>query len=366
VLSTLTAGCMLIAAPPSSMADSGVDGTRAAKAQTAALGAKAKVDALLEQYQDASAQVDVAVKALTAAFAAGVGTDVDQDQAAAQERRSRSRQAAQVRAVYMAGGPAGLTASIFGATSPDDALWRSSTADRVLVNLFADTRDQVTKQAALTRLARNRATAADAATAAQAKALEALQDRAGVASLALSQAEQTLSALDTRARQAKAALESARQIAAARKSAEAARRAAIGPISALDIPAAYRSAYQSAARTCPGLNWTLLAAVGQVESGHGRNNGPSSAGAIGPMQFRPTTFAAYAVDGDQDGVLDAWDPDDAIFTAAHYLCVTGAHGGSVAGVHAALLAYNHAEWYVDLVLAVEQAIITRQRTLNAP
>jgi membrane-bound lytic murein transglycosylase B len=104
----------------------------------------------------------------------------------------------------------------------------------------------------------------------------------------------------------------------------------------------------------------VLAAVGQVESGHGRNNGPSSAGAIGPMQFRPATFARYAVDGDRNGVLDAWDPEDAIFSAAHYLCVSGAEGGSAAGVHAALLAYNHAEWYVDLVLAAEQAIIARQ------
>jgi membrane-bound lytic murein transglycosylase B len=113
------------------------------------------------------------------------------------------------------------------------------------------------------------------------------------------------------------------------------------------------------------MSWTLLAGVGQVESGHGRNNGPSSAGAIGPMQFMPATFAAYAVDGDHDGTLDAWDPQDAIFTAAHYLCVSGADGGSAAGIHAALLAYNHAEWYVDLVLAAQQAIIAAQAELAA-
>jgi membrane-bound lytic murein transglycosylase B len=105
------------------------------------------------------------------------------------------------------------------------------------------------------------------------------------------------------------------------------------------------------------MDWTLLAAVGQVESGHGRNDGPSSAGAVGPMQFMPATFARYGVDGDHDGVLNAWDPADAIFTAAGYLCVSGADGGSADGVRAALLAYNHAEWYVELVLAAQQAII---------
>ena len=64
----------------------------------------------------------------------------------------------------------------------------------------------------------------------------------------------------------------------------------------------------------------MLAAIGQVESGHGRNTSTSSAGAMGPMQFEPATFAAYAVDGDHDGVKSIMDPADAIYTAAHYLC----------------------------------------------
>jgi membrane-bound lytic murein transglycosylase B len=134
----------------------------------------------------------------------------------------------------------------------------------------------------------------------------------------------------------------------------------MGPVTAIGIPLEFEKAYRAAARTCTGLPWTLLAAVGQVESGHGRNDGPSPAGAIGPMQFLPATFAAHAVDGDHDGTTDPWDPQDAIFTAAHYLCVSGADGGSAAGIHAALLAYNHAEWYVDLVLATQQAIVSRE------
>jgi peptidoglycan hydrolase CwlO-like protein len=340
--------------------------SRADQAQAAASAAKAKVDALLQRYQDASGQVDLGVAALSAAFAAGASAEVTDDEVAAQERRVRARQATQVRALYVFGGPATLTATVFGASSPDDALWRASTADRVLTELFADTRSQLTVQTDLAVLTRHRVQAAAAATDAQAHALDVLKSRAEDAASALTQAQQTLAALDRRARREKAAEESARQILAAQAAAQAARRTAMGPVTALGIPGVYERAYRAAAATCPGLSWTLLAAVGQVESGHGRNNGPSSAGAIGPMQFMPATFATYAVDGDKDGVMDAWDPRDAIFTAAHYLCASGVDGGSADGVRAALLAYNHAEWYVDLVLAAEQAISTAQAALNAP
>jgi membrane-bound lytic murein transglycosylase B len=123
-------------------------------------------------------------------------------------------------------------------------------------------------------------------------------------------------------------------------------------------PSGYLALYRSAAATCPGMRWTLLAAVGQVESGHGRNVGPSSAGAVGPMQFMPTTFRAYAVDGDGDGRTDPMSPADAVFTAARYLCGGGA--GSASGVRAALFRYNHAQWYVDLVLQVEQRLVATQ------
>jgi membrane-bound lytic murein transglycosylase B len=72
------------------------------------------------------------------------------------------------------------------------------------------------------------------------------------------------------------------------------------------------------------------------------------------MQFMPRTFARYAVDGDGDGVASPWSPADAVFTAARYLCVNG--GGSPATVRQALFAYNRAQWYVDLVLAVQAQI----------
>ncbi len=117
------------------------------------------------------------------------------------------------------------------------------------------------------------------------------------------------------------------------------------------MPADYAGLYVRGAATCPGMRPELLAAVGQVESGHGVNTGPSSAGAVGPMQFMPATFAAYAVDGDGDGDVDAQDPADAVFTAAAYLCANGAGKGREAEA-SAVFRYNHADWYVQMVQRV--------------
>jgi hypothetical protein len=59
------------------------------------------------------------------------------------------------------------------------------------------------------------------------------------------------------------------------------------------IPAGYQAAYVHAAQaTCLGGNWEILAGIGKIESSQGQNMGPSAAGAIGPMQFEPATFAA--------------------------------------------------------------------------
>jgi Transglycosylase SLT domain len=91
---------------------------------------------------------------------------------------------------------------------------------------------------------------------------------------------------------------------------------------------------------------SILAAVNKVETDFGRNTGTSSAGAIGWMQFEPSTWTAYGVDANGDGRKDPYNPADAIFAAARLLHSAGAPRDW----HAAIFTYNHAEWYVDEVL----------------
>lgn len=117
----------------------------------------------------------------------------------------------------------------------------------------------------------------------------------------------------------------------------------------------YFDLYKKAATTCPGLSWTVLAAIGQVESSHGRDVGPSSAGALGPMQFMPATWKSYGVDGDGDGKADIMNPFDAIPAAARYLCASGARRD----LYKAVYAYNHADWYVQKVLGLADAYARR-------
>jgi len=124
-----------------------------------------------------------------------------------------------------------------------------------------------------------------------------------------------------------------------------------------DIPPAYLALYMGAAQTCPDLPWGVLAGIGKVESDHGRSDAPgvhsgaNHAGAEGPMQFEPATFARYAAGADHDGKPDVYDPADAIYTAAAMLCANGAASGTPAGIRQAVFAYNHYFAYVTDVLS---------------
>ena len=119
-------------------------------------------------------------------------------------------------------------------------------------------------------------------------------------------------------------------------------------------PSTYLQLFRaSAARYCPGLSWTVLAAIGQIESGDGSNMGPSSAGALGPMQFLPSTWQEWGITAfGETGSPDIMNPFDAVPAAARLLCAAGA--GSAGGLHGAIFAYNHATWYVNEVLALAQ------------
>jgi hypothetical protein len=92
---------------------------------------------------------------------------------------------------------------------------------------------------------------------------------------------------------------------------------------------------------------SILAAINWVETGFGTNLGVSSAAAEGWMQFLPSSWEAFGVDGNGDGKKDPYNPWDAIFAAARLLRASGAPGDW----HGAIFSYNHAEWYVAEVLA---------------
>ena len=135
------------------------------------------------------------------------------------------------------------------------------------------------------------------------------------------------------------------------------RQAAPSRAATADIPPSYLRRYRSAVRRCAGLSWAVLAAVGKLESDHGRSRLPgvrsewNPLGAAGPMQFgigkgrAGNAWARYGSDFDHDGHKSVYDPGDAIPAAARYLCDHGAPHHLDAALHA----YNHSWAYVARV-----------------
>jgi hypothetical protein len=103
-----------------------------------------------------------------------------------------------------------------------------------------------------------------------------------------------------------------------------------------------------------GVPWEVLAAINAIETDYGQNLNTSSAGAVGWMQFEPSTWAKYGVAVDGHSEPNPYDPRDAIFAAAKYLAAAGAQQD----VAKAVYAYNHASWYVDEVMSRAHAIAT--------
>ena len=95
-----------------------------------------------------------------------------------------------------------------------------------------------------------------------------------------------------------------------------------------------------------GVRWEILAAINEIETDYGRNLNVSSAGALGWMQFIPSSWRMYGVDANKDGKKDPYNPVDAIFAAARYLKAAGYEKD----VRRSIFAYNHADWYVDSVM----------------
>ncbi len=98
--------------------------------------------------------------------------------------------------------------------------------------------------------------------------------------------------------------------------------------------------------------WQVLAAINEIETDYGRNLSVSTAGAVGWMQFLPSTWQHYGLDATDSGYADPYNPVDAIFAAAQYLHAAGAS----TNLANAIYAYNHAWWYVQSVLLRAQLI----------
>jgi hypothetical protein len=127
------------------------------------------------------------------------------------------------------------------------------------------------------------------------------------------------------------------------------------------VPAAWELLDEGASTTCPGLAWSVLAAIGRIESDSGRSSAPgvasgaNFAGAEGPMQFEPATFGRYGVVG--PGGIDPpspYDPVDAVYSAAKMLCADGA--GQASSLAGAIADYNHSGVYVDMVVVLAQGL----------
>ena len=110
-----------------------------------------------------------------------------------------------------------------------------------------------------------------------------------------------------------------------------------------------------------GVPWQILAAINEIETDYGSDLSVSSAGAVGWMQFMPSTWLQYGVDALDAGNADPYNPVDAVFAAARYLRAAGA----ATNLRAAILAYNHSEEYVESVLLRAKLISTYPKAVIA-
>ncbi len=121
-------------------------------------------------------------------------------------------------------------------------------------------------------------------------------------------------------------------------------------IDSFEIPPFLLPIYQ-ACGTEYGIPWEVLASINKIETAFGTNLNVSSAGAMGWMQFIPSSWEMYGLDANGDGREDPYNPVDAICAAANYLKAAGAHED----LYDAIFAYNHADWYVQEVLLYARA-----------
>ncbi|HEV2859141.1 MAG TPA: lytic murein transglycosylase [Solirubrobacterales bacterium] len=121
-------------------------------------------------------------------------------------------------------------------------------------------------------------------------------------------------------------------------------------IDSFEIPPFLLPIYQACGAEY-GIPWEVLASINKIETAFGTNTNVSSAGAVGWMQFLPSSWEAFGLDANGDGKKDPYNPVDAICAAAHYLKLAGGNKD----LYQAIFAYNHADWYVQEVLLYARA-----------
>jgi len=328
--------------------------------------AKAKVAAAADRLEVLQPRVERALRAYDRSLrdlAGGVSRSIvaqqDADTATAAEDSARAEENQRVRALYMTGGAA-LYATVLTAAGPTEALARVQYVQR----LVSSGASLSSASSAAADDLRDRAGRLTSAAEKRVVTASEVQRRYEKVQAALDKARAELAALSARATALQEAQDLLAQIAALNATVDASGAARVAAARAGGIPPLFEKLYVAAAKTCDGMSWSLLAAIGQVESGHGANASTSYAGAQGPMQFMPSTFASYAVDGDKDGDRDILDPADSVFSAAHYLCANGAGRGGDS-LPRAIWHYNHADWYVQLVLKLAGQYAERSPTGSA-
>ena len=319
-------------------------------AQQQAAKIAAQIAALQPQVDQAMADYDTALDAVGQAVTLTVAAQRMYDALQARAEAVAMQQDTHVVALYESGGTMPLYARALSTGDPS-----SLRQVRLVAGVVTQDALAVADAKRVAEAAKQRYLLADNATSASLTNADEVNQRLEAVQSLLDQQQALFDQASAKAQQLEALRRAAAELAAERAAAAGAGSLAASSASPAAIPPAYRALYIGAAATCPGLSWTVLAAIGQVETHHGQGGMVSSAGALGPMQFMPATFARYARDGDHDGRADIMDPADAIYTAAALLCADGAGQGGQQ-LYSAIWNYNHADWYVQLVLALAAKI----------
>jgi hypothetical protein len=334
------------AATPPTTGPTGTTGPTAASLGTAekkVQSASQQLASAEQEVRDATAQLQQLSYLVVSLRDQQVQAQVVLDAAQADTRKA-------VRSAYE-GAVVDPTATLFADLSGQDPGLADQVRNHRLADIAARTRKLQTASDQLAHISKQAAARSVDAVKAAARAVSA----ADIARNGLAAAEKTNSDLHKAAQLAaqKAELDKLNReleasLASVSTSAPGAGSSGIGVTAS--APADIIALYQRAAKTCPGLPWGVLAGIGQVETNHGQNKNVSSAGAMGPMQFMPATWAIYGVDGDGDGIKDILDQTDAVFGAANYLCHNGA--GDPTRLYSAIFDYNHLDSYVQEVLSL--------------